>query len=280
MAWQESKGHFLIFDSRCHIGWGYDSRQPGSDYLCEGRQGLGEQTRVVFQFTLDGRGEYSEKKKSWSVDPGWGLTVMHPSTYRYFLPPKAHWSFFWVIVQHPVVVKRFEELRKKEDPVQPWPIGSRALEAAATLFEALCRGQISNIWDFEERVFAWLWETERELYSRRYPENEQQQLLEKIRGAVLRRLDHPPSVSDLAVLHQMERTTFSRKFKAATGQSPAAFIAEVRLQESLKQLSAGAKLKEIAAATGFADATHFSKAFRQHFNISPGAYRSILGMRR
>ena len=185
--------------------------------------------------------------------------------------------FIWVIVQHPLVVKRFEELRKKEDAVQPWQLGSRALEAAATLFEALCRGQASKIWAFEERLFAWLWETERELYSRRYPENEQQQILEETRELVLRRPDHPPSVSDLADLHQMERTTFSRKFKAATGQSPAAFIAEVRLQESLKHLGSGAKLKEVAAATGFADATHFSKAFRQHFNISPGAYRSLLG---
>ena len=37
--------------------------------------------------------------------------------------------FIWVIVQHPLVVKRFEELRKKEDAVQPWPIGSQALSA-------------------------------------------------------------------------------------------------------------------------------------------------------
>jgi len=66
-------------------------------------------------------------------------------------------------------------------------------------------------------------------------------------------------------------------FKAKTGISPAAFVTEVRLKEALKLLRTPAKLEDVAAQTGFADANHFCKVFRRHFHTSPGAYRHLRG---
>ena len=234
---------------------------------------------AIFQFTLDGRGEYQEKNKTWNLETGCGFMVIHPSDYRYYIPQGTHWSFFWLFVQHPTFVQRMLELRQTEEAVQTWPPGSPALNAAAELFEALCHRRVPDVWEFERLLFTWLWETERELYSRRYPERNQQ-WLKAIRQRVLQQLERPPGVPELATEHQMERTTFSRKFKAATGQSPAAFIMEVRLQEAMKQLRSDATLAQIADATGFADANHFSKAFRRHFGVTPGAHRNLILMRR
>jgi transcriptional regulator GlxA family with amidase domain len=89
-------------------------------------------------------------------------------------------------------------------------------------------------------------------------------------------LSQPPSAAELADMNQLDRTTFSRKFKARTGLSPAAFVTEVRLEEALKLLRTDAKLEEVAASTGFADANHFCKVFRRHFHSSPGSYRRLI----
>jgi len=278
-AFAPSGEAFLSFDEGRQIGWGYDTQKAGSPYSWDGmRRGISaRQPRVLFQYTLSGRGGYAEGGKTWSLGPEQGFTVLLPSSHRYFLPAdSSHWTFFWFMLRHPLVEERIGKLRRKEAAAQNWPHESAALQAAAALFEAACAGQLRDIWSFEERVFAWLWETERELYRRRYPADEREQLLEKTRRFVLRRLERSPSGADLAEAHGLERTRFCRKFKMTTGQSPAAFVTAVRLEEALKLLRTGPKLEEIAARTGFADANHFCKVFRRHFHSSPGAYRKLV----
>ena len=278
-AFQESAEHVLSFDGKRQLFWGYETRCAGSEYdWTGGMRGVSpNQPQVLFQYTLEGRGEYAEAGKLWSPTPGMGFTVLLPSAHRYYLPKDSEgWTFFWFIVQHPFVGKRIAELRRKEAAVQTWKAESPALESAAILFEAACRGKLREVWDFEERLFSWLLETERELYHRRYPQNERQRLLDETRRIVRGRLHKPPSTAELADIHQLERTTFSRKFKATTGVSPAAYVSEVRLEEALKLLRTEAKLDDVAASTGFADANHFCKVFRRHFHSSPGSYRRLI----
>ena len=278
-AFTGAPGDFLSFEEKRQITWGYETRRGGSDYSWDGLQrGVSpKQARVLFQYTLEGFGEYAEGAKLFGVNQGYGFTVVLPSPHRYFLPDHSRqWTFFWLMIRHPFFTERIRELREREAAVQAWAPGTPALESAVMLFEALCGGQVRDIWSFEEKLFAWLLESERELHQRRYPEIQRRELLEQTRRVVLSRLDRPPSATELADVHQLERTTFSRKFKARTGLSPAAFVTEVRLEEALKLLRTNAKLEEIAERTGFADANHFCKVFRKHFHASPGAYRRLI----
>lgn len=278
-AFQGSPRDFLGYDTKRQIAWGYESRRTAGDYYWDGmKRGLSSrESRVLFQYTLSGWGEYAEGKKMWAVEPGRGFTVILPSAHRYYLPESSNeWSFFWFIVQHPMVTERIRQLRKETVAVQSWQPGSPALETAATLFEGACRGQWRDVWAMEEVLFSWLLETERELHRRRFPQDERQRWLEETRRGVLGRLTRPPGMDELAAGQKMERTTFSRKFKAATGLAPAAYVLNIRLEEALKLLRTPAKLDEVARQTGFADANHFCKVFRRHFHSSPGAYRKLI----
>jgi AraC-like DNA-binding protein len=275
-AFEASQERFKSFGLGRNIGWGMETRRPGRPYYWDGikRGGSPAHPRLIFQFTLSGRGEYMEGRKKWAVPTGHGFTAVLPSRHAYYLPPDSdEWTFFWFIAQHPFATARLATLHRSERAVQPWPEGSPALEAALALYEAACAGKLREVWTFEELLFAWLFASERELYYRRYPRNERQRLLTETRQIVLERLGRPPSAAELAVAHQLERTTFSRHFKAKTGRSPAAFVTEVRLEEALKMLRTETKLFDIARRTGFADANHFCKVFRRHFHSSPGAYR-------
>ena len=278
-AFQKCADDFLSFDSGRRMAWGYETQVAGSDYFWDGlRRGISpSRPQVIFQFTFEGRGEYAEGGKIWPVEAGQAFTVLFPSAHRYYLPADSnHWTFFWFIAEHPLIIARIGELRRKEAAVQTWAAESPALQAAAMLFEAACRGQLREVWSFEELLFSWLLETEREMHQRRYPRDERQPLLDETRRLVRERLHQPPSAAELAGIQQLDRTTFSRKFKAKTGISPAAFVTEVRLEEALKLLRTDAKLEEVAARTGFADANHFCKVFRRHFHSSPGSYRRLI----
>jgi len=272
-----STGRFVAFDTRRQMYWGWETRGPADHYDFSGsRRGISEPP-MLFQYTLGGRGAYTEGGKVWAMEPGSSLTVLFPSVHRYYLPKgSSHWTFFWFMVQHPFVNERIRLLRQLEPAVQRWGPGSAALEAAVALFEAACCGRLVEVWTFEGLLVNWLLETERELYHRRYPVDERQRLLDETRQFVRDRLQKPPDVPELAALHRLERTTFSRKFKVTTGLSPAAFITEVRLEEALKLLCTDAKIEDIAADIGFADANHFCKVFRRRFHSSPGAYRRLV----
>jgi transcriptional regulator GlxA family with amidase domain len=71
---------------------------------------------------------------------------------------------------------------------------------------------------------------------------------------------------------------FVRRFKAAFGQSPGAFVQDRRLDEARRRLSAeNLSIDAIAASVGFQSADAFRRAFRHRFRITPGRYRRNFG---
>lgn len=87
-------------------------------------------------------------------------------------------------------------------------------------------------------------------------------------------LDSDLSVSDLARLAEGEPDTFSRRFKAATGLAPHAFVLEQRLQRA-ERLLAGTRLgiAAIAVQVGFSSQSHLTEKFRRARGVTPHAYR-------
>ncbi|MGB8354486.1 MAG: AraC family transcriptional regulator [Chthoniobacteraceae bacterium] len=278
-AFERRGEDFIAFGPRQNMGWGLETRRQPERYSWEGlkRGASAKHPKMLFQFTLDGSGEYAEGGKTWALAPGDGFLTVIPSAHRYRLPESsAHWTFFWLIVEHPLLIERIRQLRRKEQAVQAWAMESVGLQRVLNFLLAACAGQFRDVWIFEELLFGWILGMERELHERRYPHSERERLLKRTRALVESRLERPPNAMELAGMHGLERTTFSRFFKAKTGMAPAAFITEVRLEHALKLLRTTAKLEDIAVQTGFADANHFCKVFRAHYSTSPGVYRRQL----
>ncbi|QUP54738.1 helix-turn-helix domain-containing protein [Ralstonia syzygii] len=89
-------------------------------------------------------------------------------------------------------------------------------------------------------------------------------------------LDQDFSVADLAAVAYMSVAHFTRCFRAATGQSPHAFVAEQRLSLARRRLLEDTcPIEEIAHAAGFSSQANFTKAFRKATGVTPGRYRSL-----
>jgi len=81
-------------------------------------------------------------------------------------------------------------------------------------------------------------------------------------------------LSELARSARCSQSAFEKKFRRVFGCAPGDTVLRVRLNRAAMLLyTRSVSLKEIAAATGFADRYAFGKAFRRQFGVPPGAYR-------
>ena len=82
------------------------------------------------------------------------------------------------------------------------------------------------------------------------------------------------TISDLARAIAVSERTMARRFVAAIGQTPLAYLQAVRLQAARAMLETGdMTVQSIAAQVGYSDASSFSRLFRQGVGLSPGSYR-------
>jgi transcriptional regulator GlxA family with amidase domain len=86
------------------------------------------------------------------------------------------------------------------------------------------------------------------------------------------------SVERLAEQAGESPRSFHRHFVEATGQTPAAFVEQLRLQAARDHLAAGATVKAAARAAGFGSETVMGRAFQRRLGLSPAAYRRTQGV--
>lgn len=82
------------------------------------------------------------------------------------------------------------------------------------------------------------------------------------------------SVEKLAQACHTSISTLERRFKKHLSKTPLQYIMEVRLDNArMMVFDSSAKMSNIAQETGFVDNSHFTRAYKKRFSISPSADR-------
>ncbi|MEX3102499.1 MULTISPECIES: helix-turn-helix domain-containing protein [unclassified Streptomyces] len=85
----------------------------------------------------------------------------------------------------------------------------------------------------------------------------------------------PHTVASLAEAVALSPSRFAHLFTEQLGMSPMRALREARLRHAARLLeSTGLTAERVAAASGFASAFHFSRAFRGRYGVPPGEYRA------
>lgn len=92
-------------------------------------------------------------------------------------------------------------------------------------------------------------------------------------------LQKPLDLDQLAAREGESSRNFHRKFSAATGLTPAAFVERLRLERARKLLEAGTPLSEVAVACGFGSLDRMGRAFKAGLGLMPSTYRVLHGHR-
>ena len=81
----------------------------------------------------------------------------------------------------------------------------------------------------------------------------------------------------LAERFGMSLRTLNRRFKAALGKTPVAFLQEIRINTARDLLkTSNLSLSEIADKVGYQDASYLSQLFKKHLATSPQEYRKTV----
>jgi AraC-like DNA-binding protein len=86
-------------------------------------------------------------------------------------------------------------------------------------------------------------------------------------------------LNELATLAGLSKYHLLRSFTEIFGMPPHAFQIRVRLNKAKRMLSGGVCIKQVAAATGFADPSHFGKHFIRSIGFTPRSYQRAVDAR-
>ncbi|WP_127238692.1 efflux transporter MtrCDE transcriptional activator MtrA [Neisseria meningitidis] len=88
------------------------------------------------------------------------------------------------------------------------------------------------------------------------------------------------NVDKMVAAANMSRAQLMRRFKSRVGLSPHAFVNHIRLQKGALLLKKNPdSVLSVALSVGFQSETHFGKAFKRQYHVSPGQYRKEGGQK-
>lgn len=88
----------------------------------------------------------------------------------------------------------------------------------------------------------------------------------------------PHTVESLADTASMSRSVFAQTFASAFGLPPMSMVRRIRLERARRLLEQddGLPISTVALRVGFSSRSHFSRLFKSHFGVSPGARHTQL----
>lgn len=100
--------------------------------------------------------------------------------------------------------------------------------------------------------------------------------LERARARLADDCVHAPGLAELAQEAGLSRYQLLRGFTAAYGLPPHAWLQQCRLARARRLIARGLGLADAAAAAGFADQSHMTRAFVRFWGYTPGRYAAAL----
>jgi CheY-like chemotaxis protein len=98
----------------------------------------------------------------------------------------------------------------------------------------------------------------------------------RVRDAIEANLGEPGfGVAELARAVFQDRSHLYRRIQSLFGESPSDLIRRLRLERAAAMLAtASGNVGEVAYAVGFASVSHFTKCFREAYDVTPAVYRN------
>ena len=87
--------------------------------------------------------------------------------------------------------------------------------------------------------------------------------------------NEPPEggIPALARMCHMSEVSFRKKFRAYAGMTPSAYLLEQKMVRARRLLRSGLySVGQVAELLGYDDPSYFSKVFKKHAGLLPGAY--------
>lgn len=101
----------------------------------------------------------------------------------------------------------------------------------------------------------------------------------RVQAQLQQRFREDVRIDEIAAQVGMSGRTLERRFQAATGNKPRAYVQKLRITEARRLLEEGARsVESVANLVGYNDLQHFRSVFKRHTGHTPAAYRASFAM--
>jgi AraC family transcriptional regulator len=164
---------------------------------------------------------------------------------------------------------------ENNDAAGTWVIRSPAtVSLAYKLRKELLQGDPVSPVVIEGLALTLLGETERSMRSQLLERRKIPRWLQAANEMVHEQAQHPLTVTGVADFVGVHPVTLARTYRKVFGKTVGEAMRERRLQHGMRLLAdTELPITTIALTSGFADHSHFSRAFRQQFGMTPQQFR-------
>ncbi len=87
------------------------------------------------------------------------------------------------------------------------------------------------------------------------------------------------TIARMALIARVSRSIFAERFRVAMGEPPARYLARMRMELARELLAReGLTVLQTASRLGYGSEEAFSRAFRRHVGVAPGAWRKAVAV--
>jgi AraC-like DNA-binding protein len=235
-----------------------------------------ENGRVIFQYTLGGKGAIRIGEDTYSLKKGEAFLVQLPSDHHYYLPDdSSYWEFVYITVYGQEAIHYFHTVTQSYGHILELAIEARPIKHIFHLLDRIQTVGIQHSYDASAYAYAFLMEC------MQYFEHDQNKV-EKLPVAIAKAVNfieqhyqEDLTLSSIVDSSGLSKYHFIRLFHKTVHDTPIKYLTKIRMNHALdllqnKELS----IEEVARQVGYSNANYFSKVFKSVLDVTPSEYRN------
>lgn len=254
-------------------GCGHEVRAT-PDYSLNGEK-RGKADIAIWQYTMEGEGSLEVEGRHCKIRPGEAMIVHVPQRHRYYLEKgAAPWEFIYVSMNGRELMRLWYEIERRFGNVVKLPEDSKCVATACEILSMAKSGTLKSPFLASWLSYKMAMGIFEDLGAGDKGRPPPPVFIRRVMDYCQENFPLDIDVDDMAEVSGYSRYHFSRLFHGSCGMSPAQFLRDVRLKNSVRMLQMESlTVKEIAARCGFDDESYFCKVFKKAYGSTPDAFR-------
>ncbi len=218
----------------------------------------------ILHFVVSGKGKFKSDRGEFKLSEN-EVFIIKPEEISYYEADKdAPWQYIWICFR---AKAKMPEIIKMRDVFE-------APYLKKCFFDAVERPDaLENVLGYEEFLLAKIWEIISLIKMKEESSALQGNYVKHALNIIETEFQTGITVNDISDRLYLNRTYFTKIFKAAMKESPGIYLHAHRMNTAANLLrSKNLPTATVAASVGFFDVSSFSRAFKSFFGISPGKY--------
>lgn len=239
-------------------------------------------SHFLFHYIISGTGTLSSTSsdgitRTWNIHAGEGFMIFPQQVCTYTADEEQPWHYIWV---------EFDGLRAKE------LIEQSGLSMESPVYQTKNASLHSTMYEEMHSIIEHREDSPFQIIGHLYlfadalvrscasaqelkPVNQRDFYIRQAMSFIEQNYQHEISVEDIAAVCRLNRSYFGKIFHEHVGKSPQEFLISYRMSKAADLLRLTAlPIGEISVAVGYPNQLHFSRAFKNVYDVSPRQWRN------